>query len=671
MANTQNVAVNNVVLSVDSSIHNRPGFIYAKQYDSNSRFIRVKLVGEDGVIKPTGLFQLNARRPDGEHVEVPGHVDSDSTILFSLKSSVLAIPGDVACDVSMFASESDTQVMLTSSTFHIVVAESMFSLDAWEGDDDTNLFTEAIATIAAHASQASASAQAAKTSENNAAKSEEAVEQSKVEIQNLKEEIDSSGSNIKEDIATANTLLEQAIDENQSALAACEETKGYRDEAASHKQDVIDAKTAAEDALDEANAAKDAAKTSELSAAESEGNAEQSAIQAASSLQAVQELEAEISAAGEEVKKDLSSAADTLSQAQEVSASAISAAEEASGYRDEAKDHAEAAETSKQAAATSESNAKASEESAATHDSNSLQTEERVNELLAQATQKANDAKDSADEASVILNSVQEVALQVETDAKLAQDKASESAISAQNAAQSEANAKSHADTIQETVDTLADDYQAVVEEVEALKERVIDATINPDDLGLEYEEENGYIYPSYMEVRSKNGLGVAAFYDAGKIETISSDVDTLKSDKLDKTALSDAIDEALAQAKASGEFNGKDGDSITIENVMTGTTVGGADTHTITFSDGTNVTISDGAAGKAGEDGASATHSWNGTVLTITSASGTSSADLKGADGAPGLTPVKGTDYYTEADKAEMVDLVLAALPTWNGGSY
>ena len=42
--------------------------------------------------------------------------------------------------------------------------------------------------------------------------------------------------------------------------------------------------------------------------------------------------------------------------------------------------------------------------------------------------------------------------------------------------------------------------------------------------------------------------------------------------------------------------------------------------------------------------------------------------AALKGADG---KTPVKGTDYYTAADKAEMVNAVLAALPTWNGGSY
>ena len=41
------------------------------------------------------------------------------------------------------------------------------------------------------------------------------------------------------------------------------------------------------------------------------------------------------------------------------------------------------------------------------------------------------------------------------------------------------------------------------------------------------------------------------------------------------------------------------------------------------------------------------------------------------GATGAAGYTPVKGTDYYTAADKTEMVNAVLAALPTWTGGSY
>lgn len=114
------------------------------------------------------------------------------------------------------------------------------------------------------------------------------------------------------------------------------------------------------------------------------------------------------------------------------------------------------------------------------------------------------------------------------------------------------------------------------------------------------------------------------------------------------------------------------------------------------------------GTAGKPGKDGISATHEWNGTVLTITSASGTSSADLKGdtgaagkdgasvavksvsesaadggsnvvtfsdgktltvkngskgSTGAAGKTPARGTDYWTAADIAEIKSYVDEAI--------
>lgn len=38
------------------------------------------------------------------------------------------------------------------------------------------------------------------------------------------------------------------------------------------------------------------------------------------------------------------------------------------------------------------------------------------------------------------------------------------------------------------------------------------------------------------------------------------------------------------------------------------------------------------------------------------------------GKDGADGKTPVKGTDYFTEADKEELVNAVIAALPVYGG---
>lgn len=51
------------------------------------------------------------------------------------------------------------------------------------------------------------------------------------------------------------------------------------------------------------------------------------------------------------------------------------------------------------------------------------------------------------------------------------------------------------------------------------------------------------------------------------------------------------------------------------------------------------------GPAGAAGNDGTPCKHSWNGTVLTVTSASGTSSADLIGPQGPTGATGPAGAD--------------------------
>ena len=93
--------------------------------------------------------------------------------------------------------------------------------------------------------------------------------------------------------------------------------------------------------------------------------------------------------------------------------------------------------------------------------------------------------------------------------------------------------------------------------------------------------------------VTSVNGKTGAVILQAADVGAISQD------------DLQNATNEALAQAKASGEF--------------------------------------DGADGAPGKDGTSATHSWNGTVLTITSASGTSSADLKGEKGDKGEQGLRG----------------------------
>ena len=98
------------------------------------------------------------------------------------------------------------------------------------------------------------------------------------------------------------------------------------------------------------------------------------------------------------------------------------------------------------------------------------------------------------------------------------------------------------------------------------------------------------------------------------KISCFDNDVGYITNENLDG-----AIDNALTRAKENGEFNGSDGVSVT--------------------------------------------HSWDGTMLSITSASGTSSSDLKGEKGDVGYTPIRGIDYWTDEDKAEIVSSILEEL--------
>lgn len=103
--------------------------------------------------------------------------------------------------------------------------------------------------------------------------------------------------------------------------------------------------------------------------------------------------------------------------------------------------------------------------------------------------------------------------------------------------------------------------------------------------------------------------------------------IDGLSAGKLDASKLTEAINTALAQAKASGEFDGKNGTSVTVKSVSESTADGG--NNVVTFSDGKTLTVKNGKQGN------------------------------------PGYTPVRGTDYGTPADQEAIVQQVITALGT------
>lgn len=74
-----------------------------------------------------------------------------------------------------------------------------------------------------------------------------------------------------------------------------------------------------------------------------------------------------------------------------------------------------------------------------------------------------------------------------------------------------------------------------------------------------------------------------------------------------------------------------------------------------------------------SGKDGfspiANVTQTETGAVISITDKNGTTTATIvNGRNGDPGYTPVRGKDYYMEADKKEMVSEVIASLPIYQG---
>lgn len=182
-----------------------------------------------------------------------------------------------------------------------------------------------------------------------------------------------------------------------------------------------------------------------------------------------------------------------------------------------------------------------------------------------------------------------------------------------------------------------------------------------------------------------------------GDVKLTASDVGALS-----EVALDNAINDALAQAKASGEFdgeNGKDGadgsdgadgtDGVGIREVKqtTSSTVsGGKNVVTVYLTNGSSYTFTvyngqkgadgtGGGGGGTGADGVSvsdaAINSYGELVLYLSNGDEINVGRVVGENGEDGKTPVKGTDYWTASDKAEIVSDVLSALPTWNGGSY
>lgn len=184
---------------------------------------------------------------------------------------------------------------------------------------------------------------------------------------------------------------------------------------------------------------------------------------------------------------------------------------------------------------------------------------------------------------------------------------------------------------------------------------------------------------PEPVEVETA-GVGTGTYFTAEMPLQLSGGVlrlllSTLVEEGSQLPVTADAVAQALKNYTPEGEPSvpGQDGFSPTVNVVV----IDGGHRVTITDKDGDHVF--DVLHGQDGAPGDSITvtsvteSTEDGGVNEVTFSDGTRITIKNGSKGDPGYTPEKGTDYYTEADKAELIDKLKEELPendfsgSWN----
>ena len=142
MLEQENVVVTEIVLYVDVLMRNSPVYVYAKQNDTGSRYLRVTVKGTSGKINVTGSAKLNAVTIRGSYY-ADGENNADGTVTFGITPDMLAEYGKVTCDVSIAGNDTS----LTTSPFYIIVGRVNDEDDEGNGDNEGNYEDYEIASL--------------------------------------------------------------------------------------------------------------------------------------------------------------------------------------------------------------------------------------------------------------------------------------------------------------------------------------------------------------------------------------------------------------------------------------------------------------------------------------------------------------------------------------------
>lgn len=110
-------------INLDVDKNRESKYIYAKQGDKGSRFVKATLMknGQQLEISKNETAIFRAKKPDGKSVMDEAKINDDQTITAELTEQTLAVKGIVEADISIRSSTGET---LSSASFKIDVREA-------------------------------------------------------------------------------------------------------------------------------------------------------------------------------------------------------------------------------------------------------------------------------------------------------------------------------------------------------------------------------------------------------------------------------------------------------------------------------------------------------------------------------------------------------------------
>lgn len=135
------------LLKLEVSQRNILQTIFAKQYDTDSRFLKIQLMNgtEQIIINPTSIVTINAKRSDNSAKAFAGVVNDDGTVTVPITYWMLELDDKVSCDVSVVDAQGRK---LSTLNFTIEVEHSNYSGDDISEDENYDLIPSILAQVA-------------------------------------------------------------------------------------------------------------------------------------------------------------------------------------------------------------------------------------------------------------------------------------------------------------------------------------------------------------------------------------------------------------------------------------------------------------------------------------------------------------------------------------------